>query len=245
MVILLARFLTLTEQLKISFLKKIFVFFNSNLFNIIPIPGFVEIVKYNDIKFLAGKENSFYMVSLEKLSSIIIYFSFIFFFYIFLNYNFFFSLIIIFITLLLLIYFYKYKYNIFYIGYVFQKLSFYYENFNKIFAKVFIYSFIAQFISIIVSLYIFFILGVLNLDNLLNGIFIIILSNFISSIPISILGFGIRDLSYLFLGTYFLSIPHDTSLLATTILNILIIFNQLVSFIISIFFFTKNLAFEQ
>jgi hypothetical protein len=240
LVILFFRFSTLIEQLKISFSKKIFVVFNSNLFNILPIPGFVEAVKYNDIKFLAGKENSFYIVLLEKLSSIIIYFFFIFCFYLFLNLNFFFFLIGIFIILLLFIYSYKYKYNIFYIGYIFQKLSFYYGNFNKILAKVFIYSFIMQFISIIVSLYVFYILGVLNLDNLSKGIFIIILSNFISSIPISILGFGIRDLSYFFLGTYFLSIPHDISLLATTILNILVIFNQLVCFIISLFFFYKK-----
>jgi hypothetical protein len=238
--ILFLRFSTLIKQLKISFSKKIFVVFNSNLFNILPIPGFVEVVKYNDIKFLAGKENSFYIVLLEKLSSIIIYFFFIFFFYLFLNLNFFFFLISIFIILLLFIYSYKYKYNIFYLSYIFQKLSFYYGNFNKVLAKVFVYSFIMQFVSIIVSLYVFYILGVLNLDNLSKGIFIIILSNFISSIPISILGLGIRDLSYFFLGTYFLSIPHDISLLATTILNILVIFNQLTCFIISLFFFYKK-----
>ena len=90
--ILFIRFSTLIEQLKISFSKKIFVVFNSNLFNILPIPGFVEAVKYNDIKFFAGKENSFYIVLLEKLSSILIYFSFIFCFYLFLNFNFFFFL---------------------------------------------------------------------------------------------------------------------------------------------------------
>jgi hypothetical protein len=238
--ILFIRFSTLIEQLKISFSKKIFVVFNSNLFNILPIPGFVEAVKYNDIKFLAGKENSFYIVLLEKLSSILIYFSFIFCFYLFLNLNFFFFLIGIFILFFLFIYSFKYKYNIFYIGYIFQKLSFYYRNFNRILAQVFIYSFIMQFISIIVSLYVFYILGILNLDNLLKGIFVIILSNFISSIPVSILGFGIRDLSYIFLGTYFLAIPHDISILATSILNILVIFNQLVCFIISLFFFYKK-----
>ena len=98
-----------------------------------------------------------------------------------------------------------------------------------------------QFISIFASVYIFYVLGVLNLGNLSKGIFVIILSNFISSIPVFILGFGIRDLSYFFLGNYFLSIPQDTSLLATSILNILVIFNQLVCFIISLllFFYKK------
>jgi len=237
--ILFIRFSTFIEKLKISSSKRIFVVFNSNLFNILPIPGFVEAVKYNDIKFFAGKENSFYIVLLEKLSSILIYFSFIFCFYLFLNLNFFF-LICIFIFFFLLIYSFKYKYNIFYIGYIFQKLSFYYRNFNKVLAQVFICSFIMQFISIIVSLYIFYIFGILNLDNLSKGIFVIILSNFISSIPVSILGFGIRDLSYIFLGTYFLAIPHDISILTTSILNILVIFNQLVCFILSLFFFYKK-----
>lgn len=97
-----------------------------------------------------------------------------------------------------------------------------------------------QFISIFVSIYIFYILGVLNLDNLSKVITIIILSNFISSIPVFILGLGARDLSYFFLGSYLLSIPQDTSLLITAILNILVIFNQLVCFVVSLFVFFKK-----
>ena len=216
--------------------------FNSNLFNIIPIPGLVEAVKYNDIKKFAGKENSLYIVTIEKLSSLIVYFLLIILIFSFLNlqfYTFSFFSLILFLALIIL---YKKKYNLPYVNYPFQRLAIYYKNFNYIFFTTFFISGILQTLSVLIPLYIFYELRILQPANFATGFFIIILSNFIASLPISVLGIGIRDMSYFFLGAYFLSISPNDSLVVSSILNILAMCNQFICIIVSVcyFFWKKN-----
>ena len=61
LVLIFIRFSFLIKNLNLPFARRMFVVFNSNLFNIIPIPGLAESVKYIDINYLAGKENSLYI----------------------------------------------------------------------------------------------------------------------------------------------------------------------------------------
>lgn len=74
----------------------------------------------------------------------------------------------------------------------------------------------------------------LDLSRITIILLFIALNNLLSSLPISFLGFGIRDLSYLFLGTYFEIMPVINLLAVATILNILSITNQLLSFLVSV-----------
>ena len=238
--LLFIRFSFLIKQLDLPFGRRLFVVFNSNLFNIIPIPGFAEAFKYADINNLAGKENSLYIVTLEKFTSLCIYLLLLIIIFAFLNLGLSIFILFLLILLIAIIHIQKKKYNLPYLGYVFQKLATFYKNFNFIFFITFLYSLIMHLLSFSIPLYIFYMLEIIDGSNILTGLFIITIGNFISSLPISFLGFGVRDLTYLFLGNYFLSISPDLSFVVSSLLNLLVLFNHFICFGISCFFFWKK-----
>ena len=240
LVFIFLRYSFLIKNLNLSFDRRMLVVFNSNLFNIIPIPGLAESVKYFDINYLAGKENSFYILILEKFTSLIIYLILITISLAFLNIQLNFFILFLCILFVTIIKLEKTKNNLPYIGYVFQRLSIYYKNFNFVLLKTFLMSLILQLFSISIPLYIFYALGFVDKSNIIIGFIVIIISNFISSLPISVLGFGVRDVSYFFLGSYFLSIPVNISLIVSTVLNFLVLSNQFISFVIFFFYFLKK-----
>lgn len=241
MILLFLRFSLLVNFLNISFFHKIFIVFNSNLLNLIPIPFFTELIKIKDLKLTAGIENSIFIVFVEKFASILCYLLIIItsLAWVFFEKNFMF--IFIFLFVLFLYFLNKKKYNLPYFSYVFQRLGIFFPNFNYIFLNIIFFSIAIQITSMCVSLYLFNEIIILDLENLSIFITTIFITNFISSLPISFGGMGIRDLVYLLIGPTMLAISKEVSLSISISLNLIIIFNHINSFLISSlsFFFIK------
>ena len=238
-----SRFSTLVHIFNIPLLNRLSTVSSSNLFNMLPVPGLPELNKFLDIKKSTGKENGLYIILTEKLSSVFIYFLIISFLGIvifFPNTKFYY----IFLLLVIIFFTFKNSSNISYINYFVQRLRSLYgeKKIINIYGTIFFQTFLIQTLSIFLPVIILWDMNFLDPSRITLILFFIILNNLISSLPVSFLGFGIRDLSYLSLGTYFEIMPATNLLAIAFILNFFAITNQLLSLLVSLVssYFTKR-----
>ena len=180
------------------------------------------------------------LVSIEKLFSLLVYIILFLISFLIISSNIYIKTLIV-LFFLFLIYFFLNKEKITYIGYIFQRVRFLQKK-KFLIIFTFIISIFIQLIGIFNQFLIFKLAGVVSIDNYYYVFLIIVITNFISSLPISFAGFGVRDLLILFMGTKLLLIPDYSALLISTIANSLILVTHAICFAVSVslFIFLKK-----
>lgn len=225
-IIVIARFLYLTQSIDSNIKTRIKVALLSNILLIVPAPGLPELNKIIYLKKSFSLKFSTLLIIIEKFSAffaIFIIFTFLGSF-LFLNKTFIILLILFFFFSIIIIYYILNLNNIFSSVYnrTLKKLKT-----NKFFIlNIIIISLIIQLFSFLNPVILADNFNLIVNNNYLNFLFLLILTNIVTSIPISIGGIGVRDAIIIFLGSTLFNYNYIDLAVIAIYLNLLNIYNN-------------------